>query len=119
MYKKDASNGLSYDKMNHSYILNHPHDNEEEYDQNGHKTIVSKKYSVWKTKTGRFDCRARHRESELKEFGTGIVVLFQFLKALFLIFFIGFIFNLPAMAYFYSANPFEKASDIFKPATVI
>lgn len=112
IFAKDASNGLSYEKMIYNYQKKHPHRKVEEWE----KESVGKDFVAHpiccSTKTGNLSCCTRFRRSDLENYGSGVVIFFQFLKALFWIFFVCTLCNIPSMYIFYKANPLNSASEV-------
>ena len=67
--------------------------------------------SVWKTKLGSHTCTSRlRRHSDLSNYGVGTVLYFQMLKYLAFMFGMMFFLSIPAMIFFYSAQPVEDSS---------
>jgi hypothetical protein len=56
------------------------------------------------TKTGSLSCAKSHRDSDLKQYGPGVVVYFQTLKYIGWMFFWMTFLSLPAMAFYVSGN---------------
>jgi hypothetical protein len=56
------------------------------------------------TKTGYPSCSRKSRQSDFQEFGTGIVVYFQFIKYLTVMFIILALLSIPSMIVFFSGD---------------
>jgi hypothetical protein len=106
VYKKDASNGLSYEKMFDKINKKHPRMTE----RTGNLGLLTyKKRPICSTRTGCFSCRGKDRESDLKEYGTGVVMYFQFLKYLIVVYLLMTLLSLPSIYWFFAANPLTPA----------
>lgn len=107
MYGNDASNNLSWTKMNR--LRDQIHIREKVTDEQNR--VSYKKMSVWKTRIGSHDCASRrNRNSDLAEYGVGTVFYFQMLKYLAAMFFMMFVLSMPGMIFFYSGSEVEDAS---------
>lgn len=106
LYEKDASNGLSSQKMKAKIDRTHPRSTVME---NG--VPVYKKWSIFGTHTGYFSYNKSWRKSDMQEYGIGIVLYFQFLKYLGCVFFLLTLLSLPSMYLFYKANPVNSVFD--------
>jgi len=104
VYDSNASNGLSKDQLIAFINRNHPRIKENK-DGSGMKYA---KRPIWGTKTGTHSFRAKSRESDLKMYGTGIVVYFQFLKYMACVFILMTVLSIPSLIFFFSGN---KSSD--------
>lgn len=100
-FAKDASNGLSFEKM--EYVTNKLHPRIVEKDlQSG--VIKFKKYSFCKNRTGLHCICKKFRESDLVEYGEGIVLYFMFVKYLIFLFLIFSFLSIPAFYFYWSGN---------------
>lgn len=61
-------------------------------------------YKIWKTKTGNFCCFKSFRESDLTQYGPGIVIYFQFLKFLIYIGLFMTLISMPAFILYQSGS---------------
>jgi len=87
--------------MNYIRHFNHPR--EVSYDIENDKTSF-KLHPICKTKVGCSHCNKRNRETDLKEYGVGIVLYFQFLKYLGIMMIIFSILSIPNYLCFYCAS---------------
>jgi hypothetical protein len=106
IYKRDASNGLSWDKVEAEIDKSHPR--KWTYDGMGRSKWTLR--PICGTNTGFFSMRKENRESDLQEYGSGIVLYFQFLKYLGCVFFVLSLLSLPSMFFFYSGNMSHEGS---------
>jgi hypothetical protein len=66
--------------------------------------LIYMKYPVCKTKTGWSCCCRKSRKSEFSPYGVGMVLYFQLLKHLTLVFSIMSVLSIPAYIFFFSGN---------------
>ena len=106
-FGNDASNNLSWSKMNRLRDENHMR--QTVVNEDG--TVEKKPFSVWKTRTGSHNCTNRKkRESDLASYGVGTVLYFQMLKYLAAMFFGMFMLSMPAMLFFFYGTELEDSS---------
>lgn len=74
------------------------------------------KRSICFTKTGSYSCFKKNRESDLAQYGSGVVAYFQFLKYLSWLFFVMSLSSIPSMIIYYSGN--KGMSDNFREMLV-
>jgi hypothetical protein len=82
----DASNGLSYTRMNTNRDKSHPR--EMILDSGARKVLFKKHRICFGTKTGLLHCATSRRASDLSRYGLGIVLYFQMIKFVGLMMFI-------------------------------
>jgi len=100
-FRKDASNGLSHERMNYMRHINHPR--EVDYDIQTDKTTF-KQHSLCKASVGCSHCSKRRRQTDFKEYGTGIVLYYQLLKYLGIMMFLFTILSIPNYLLFYHGS---------------
>lgn len=101
-YARDASNGLSYEKMISVVGNNHPR-LEVIHPTTGQAR--KEKLSICGTKTGCYNiCSRKLRDSDFKPYGTGIVAYFHFLKYLMFMYLVMIILSGPALCFYFSGN---------------
>ena len=71
VYEIDASNGLSYQRLEH--VLDTKHARRDVYTKGKH---ITEKRPICGTRTGRASCSKETRRSDLGEYGVGVVVYF-------------------------------------------
>jgi hypothetical protein len=99
-YARDASNGLSHEKLQEYINLHHPR-------RINHPELSGdtfEKFPICGTKIGSLSCIKSDRHSELEQFGPGLVVYFQSLKYFTSLFIIMTILSLPSMMFYLSGN---------------
>ena len=67
---------------------------------------------MWGLSTGWPCCCQRARKSGLNTYGTGVVIYFQFLKFLMILYFLLGALSLPAFIFYYSGNTISSSSDL-------
>ena len=106
VYEQDADNGLSHQKLLH--VLSKNHARVEVYKDGD---LTQEYRSIWETKTGRLSFDKRTRRSDLKEYGVGIVIYFQFVKYMSCLYFCLGLLSVPAMALFWASGE-SKVADL-------
>lgn len=109
-YKKDAENGLSYDKL--VYKMNKLHPRQSKFDPSGLRKKVYAEHPLWSTASGNHLCCKMFRKTDLAPYGVGIVLYFQFLKHLILCFFLMSLFSVPAYIFYFSGNATGQKLDV-------
>eukprot|EP00347_Sterkiella_histriomuscorum_P019608 403340984 len=104
IFSKDASHGLSYEKMVYSVDKTHPRITIK--DQTTLKTRYEK-HPFCKTKTGWNCCCRSQRHTDFAQYGSGIALYFQFLKHITLVLFIMSVLSIPSYIFYYSGNTAE------------
>ena len=99
-WQKDAENGLSYEKLVTVINAKHPR----KIKQVENEKFVTSLLPICGTNTGSLSCSKSHRQSELMQYGPGVVVYFQTLKYIGWMFFWMTFLSLPAMAFYVSGN---------------
>ena len=74
------------------------------------KTLFTK-HPICGTSTGFHLCCKKSRESDLKKYGSGITLYFQFLKHMTAVFFIMSLLSIPAYIFYLSGNAVGKELD--------
>ena len=97
-FEKDATHGLSHDRMIYMRNINHPR--QMEFDIANNKTSFGL-HPLCGTRTGWSHCRKKTRASDLKEYGVGIVLYFQFIKYLGFMLFLFTLISIPNYLMFY------------------
>jgi hypothetical protein len=95
-FVKDASNGLSYEKL--VYMRNIRHPRHVVYEN---QTTNFVHHPLCTTKTGWSHCKRENRKTDFKEYGVGIVLYYQFLKYLQIMMFLFTIMNIPNYLLFF------------------
>ena len=101
IYKIDASNELSYEKMCLFRHLNHPRKLSVNKDT---KKSTYTFFPLCGTKTGWSHCKRERRQSELKEYGVGLVLYFQFQKYLAIMMIVCCFLSIPSLTLFYHGS---------------
>jgi hypothetical protein len=104
MFPKDADNRLSYTKLLHHLDRTHPR--EVSFDPRTGEPEYKKHPICRGTSTGWPCCTRNIRKSDLSQYGTGVVVYFQFLKFMVLTYLGLFLLSVPAFILYYSGNAF-------------
>jgi len=88
VFKVDQKTLLSWEKVQHEVNLAHP------------RTYHKKRYSLWPictTNVGCLCCKRSLHTSDLAQYGTGVVLFFQFLKYMSVVFFFLTVLAIPQM----------------------
>ncbi|TNV86581.1 hypothetical protein FGO68_gene17344 [Halteria grandinella] len=107
IFPKDADNRLSHSKLLYHIDINHPR--EITYDTKG-KAMYTK-HPICRTSTGWPCCTRKSRESDLSQYGAGLVLYFQFIKFLILVYAGLFILSLPCFVLYFSGNAFSNTAE--------
>ena len=98
MFRKDADNKLSHEKLCYGRDLLHPRvpvfDHTVDYQK-------YQKHSFCTSGTGWSHCKKSMRKTDFNVYGVGVVLYFQFLKYLMVIMFLLSVLSLPSMLIFY------------------
>ena len=73
-------------------------------------TTSIKKRPICSTRTGWHCCRPKVRQSDLKDYGMGMVIYFQFLKYMATLYCLSTIISIPSMIFYYSGSPATSLS---------
>jgi hypothetical protein len=101
IFEKDASNGLSYEKMCSARHQQHPR--VLRYDMKS-DTSTYALHPLCGTKTGWSHCRRSRRQSDLNDYGVGLVLYFQFQKYLVVMMFLFTVLSIPTCLLFYHGS---------------
>jgi hypothetical protein len=101
IYEKDASNGLSYEKM--CFVRHQQHPRLLRYDIKS-DTSTYALHPLCGTNTGWSHCRRNRRQSDLKDYGVGLVLYFQFQKYLVVMMFLFTLLSIPTCILFYHGS---------------
>ncbi|CDW83214.1 UNKNOWN [Stylonychia lemnae] len=107
MFNFDAQNGLSSDKMLHNMDRKHPRLIEKN-PLTG--KLEYKLHPYCKTKTGWHCCTKNSRKSDFSRYGIGIVLYFQFLKHMTIVFCLMALLSIPAYIFFFSGNSADTSN---------
>ena len=101
LFEHDAEHELSYERMNYMRNKNHPRT---EFPDIVNNKIIYGFHPVCGTKTGQLCCLRKWRETDLSEYGNGIVLYFQLLKFLGALMLWMTICSIPNMLMFYHGS---------------
>eukprot|EP00347_Sterkiella_histriomuscorum_P015842 403355479 len=107
LFNQDADNGLSSDKLIHNLnrrharrIVKDPVTGKQDYQL----------YPICKIKTGWHCCTKKSRQSEFSRYGLGMVLYFQFLKHIAIVFAIMAVLSIPAYIFYFSGNQSDTSN---------
>ena len=118
IFKVNANNGLSTEKLEHNMNLRHArlirkHPKSKLRIIHKHflaKEVIYMRFPICRTKTGWSCCCKSSRKSDFSPYGVGMVLYFQLLKHLTIVFLMMAVMSIPAYIFFFSGNQTDPAN---------